>query len=128
MLPSVLGSAWFSERPVDPRRSLVGEPTRSPEETQMVQAAPELKHEPIQDEDTAYISPTRGGGHPGHVLGFFLAAQVAPMLAILLALSFVNGGSWYGGWMWLAVGLLAVPAALMWGAAVFLAEHGLEVD
>lgn len=96
----------------------------------MVQSAPAVQPaHPVEDEEELIdISPTRGGGHPGHVLAVFAAMQLAPIVAILLATGMLAGGMGDTWWLWTVVALVALPALGLFAGALFLAEHGLDLD
>lgn len=95
----------------------------------MVQTAPSVPHAPEADEaEHPYISPTRGGGHPGHVIAIFLAAHAAPIVAMVLSGGVMAGGMGATWWLWTVVALLALPAFGLFAGILFLTEHGLEVE
>lgn len=96
----------------------------------MVQSAPQAKHAAAVADEEEYvdISPSRGGGHGGHVVAFFAVTQLAPVVAMLLATSFVAGGMGATWWLWTVVALVALPALALFAGALFVGEQGLEGD
>ncbi|MBX2797756.1 MAG: hypothetical protein KTR31_08815 [Myxococcales bacterium] len=89
----------------------------------MVQAAQSV-HEVHEAESSPPITvPDRqpGKSHRGFAIGILVAGQLAPMLAFLLAMSFLYGGPGTGP-MWLMVAGVLPVAAAVFGFALFLAE------